>query len=141
MAGIQWYDGLSVGIKMIDNQHKMMISKLNDMYIAVEENKGINLVMKTFHFLTEYTEFHFLTEEKHMKEQDYPGTDYHVEQHNEFKTTLNNLLDDFKEEGATANLAESINRLLVNWFIKHITSIDIEFGRYLQGKGLADIKE
>ena len=144
MTEIKWDNSLSIGIKLIDTQHIMLISKLYDISVAVAENpmiKGVNSIIKTLDFLIDYTDFHFSTEEKHMKEQGYPDIDYHVEQHGEFKETLKNLLDDFDEEGATVDLAESVNQFLFNWFIKHITNVDMKFGKFLQEKGLADIKE
>jgi hemerythrin len=141
MPEIKWDDNLSIGIDMIDNQHKMLISKLKDLSVAVGENKGTNIIMKTLDFLIDYTDFHFSTEEKHMKEQGYPDIDYHVKQHGEFKETVNNLMTDFDEEGATEDLTESVNQLLLIWYIKHITNVDMKFGKFLQEKGLEDLKE
>jgi hemerythrin len=140
MAGLTWNDDLSVGIDLIDSQHKMMISRLNEVYAAVEEKKGVGLIVKTFDFLTDYTNFHFSTEEKHMKEQEYPEMEYHVGQHNEFKKTLNNLFQDFKEEGATVDLSESLSKFLIMWFVTHIRNTDLKFGRFLQLKGLLDLE-
>ena len=43
---------------------------------------------------------------------------------------------DFREEGATYTLAESLNTLLGNWLIKHIKAVDQEFGTFLKEKGI-----
>ena len=141
MTSIEWDESLSVGIGLINDQHKMLIEKLNDLATAVDEKKGSERINQTLDFLIDYTEFHFSTEEKHMTEQAYPGIDFHKEQHQEFKTTLNHLLDDFDEEGATVPLADSIQKFLIAWLVKHIRSVDVEFGKFLKEKGMEDLQE
>ena len=51
MATLKWSDKLSVGIDLIDEQHKMLIQRLNDMSTAVEFNKGPNEIGRTLSFL------------------------------------------------------------------------------------------
>ncbi|UCH38176.1 MAG: hemerythrin family protein, partial [Candidatus Bathyarchaeota archaeon] len=82
------------------------------------------------------TNFHFSTEEKHMNETKYPGLKSHQTQHEEFKATLRNLTVDFEEDGATRALAESVNTFLMNWLVKHIKAVDVQFGTFLREKGL-----
>ena len=76
-----------------------------------------------------------------MRKYDYPGFETHLKQHEIFKTSLNNLVSDFEEEGATEPLSASINTLLVNWLINHIKVIDIQFGNFLRENGLENLKE
>lgn len=135
MVKITWDDSLSVNVNLIDDQHKMLIKRLNDMAEAIDHQRGIEKISRTLSFMIEYTDFHFSTEEKHMTEQEYPGKAEHQKQHGEFKTVLNNLIQDFEEEGATQLLANSIDTFLVNWLVKHIKGSDVEFGKFLNEKG------
>jgi hemerythrin-like metal-binding protein len=135
MDKITWDDSLSVNVNLIDDQHKMLIKRLNDMAEAVDQKRGIEKISKTLNFMIEYTEFHFSTEEKHMTEQDYPGKAEHQKQHGEFVTVLNDLVQDFEEEGATQLLANSIDTFLVNWLVNHIKGTDVQFGKFLNEKG------
>ena len=137
MTSIEWDDRLSVGIALIDEQHKMLIQRLNDLSKAIEMNQSVGEIVRVLGFLIEYTSFHFSTEEKHMKENNYSGLNYHKTQHEEFETTLNHLTEDFEEEGATKALADSINVFLTNWLVKHFQKVDIEFGKFLIEKGLS----
>jgi hemerythrin len=132
MKKMEWDDSLSVGITLIDDQHKMLIQKLNDMACAIDDDKGASNVMNTLNFMIEYTEFHFLTEEKNMSKFNYPGLDAHKKSHGEFTTVLNDLLQDFDEEGGTEALAKSIDTFLVNWLMSHIKGTDVEFGKFLK---------
>ena len=137
MANIEWNDSLSVGIDIIDEQHKMLIQRLNDLSKAVEMKQGETEIMKTLEFMIDYTDFHFSSEEKHMTEQMYPGLDYQLKQHKEFKDTLAHIVEDFEEEGPTRALVTSINTFLVNWLINHIEKVDLKFGEFLKDKGIS----
>ena len=135
MKEVTWTDDLSVEVELIDEQHKMLIERLNNLSKAVAQNLGPSKITETLDFLVEYTEFHFTTEERYMAENDYDGLEVHKAKHDEFKVTLANLVEDFKEEGATNTLASSIDTLLVNWLLEHIKGVDVEFGIFLNGTG------
>jgi hemerythrin len=139
MVEIVWDDSLSVGINLIDEQHKMLIKRLDDLSQAVCSNQAVGEILKTLDFLVEYTDYHFSTEEKHMNELQYPGFEYHHAQHEEFKGSLKNLIDDFEEEGATRSLSTAINQFLMNWLVNHIKNVDVEFGIFLKDNDKANI--
>ena len=133
MSSIEWDDSLSIGIRQIDDQHKMLIQKLSDLSDAFRFGHEQDKILKTLDFMIEYTDFHFTAEEKTMAEHDYPGLEYQKIQHEEFKVTLNHILEDFKEEGPTPALATSINVFLHNWLIDHIKGVDLKLGEFLSG--------
>ena len=134
MTEIEWDDSLSVGVDLIDEQHKMLIQRIKDLSDAVNSSRGAGQIGKTLGFMIDYTNFHFSTEEKHMTELGYPGFDIHKQQHEEFKSTLNDMVTEFEEDGATAQLSEGVNTYLISWLVKHIKSIDTKFGEFLQEK-------
>jgi hemerythrin len=136
MAKELWDPSLSVGIQTIDDQHKMLLSRLSELSEAVCSRQGSGQIVGTLDFLADYVDFHFGTEESHMLEHDYPGYARHKAAHDEFKATLDRLADDFEEEGATTGLADSINTLLINWFLKHIRAVDQEMGRFFIERGV-----
>ena len=141
MAKVEWDDSLSVNVELIDDQHKMLIQRLSDLHEAVGAHRGPNEIVRTLNFLSEYTEFHFGTEEKHMTANDYPQLEDHVKLHGEFRGALVRLGEDFEEEGATADLADSIETLLANWLFKHIRVTDVQFGKFLREKGVVLVGE
>ncbi|MHC4648653.1 MAG: bacteriohemerythrin [Planctomycetota bacterium] len=136
MAKIKWDDSLSVGIDLIDEQHKMLIQRLCDLSRAIEMTQGPAEIARTLDFMIDYTDFHFSTEEKHMTEYNYPGFNEQKAQHDQFKGLLKHLVEDFEEEGATRALATSINVFLANWLVNHIKGTDVRFGKFLTEKGL-----
>jgi len=136
MKEVQWNEDLSVGVGLIDEQHKTLIDHLNNLAKAIESRQGPTKIVGTLDFLIKYTDFHFSTEEEHMAAHQYPGLDAHRGQHAEFKGTLAALEQDFGEEGATNELADSLDTLLVNWLVQHIKGTDVQFGKFLKEKGV-----
>ena len=135
MAEIEWDNSLSIGVKLIDERHKMLIQRLSDLSRAIEMSQGEVRTVATLDFTVDYTDFHFSTEEKHIMEQNYPGLEYQKQLHAEFKSHLKRLVEDFEEEGPTKALGTSINVFLHNWLIKHIKGVDHKFGEFLNEKG------
>ena len=136
MEEIIWTSDLSVGIELIDEQHKMLIKHLNDLSESLKEQRGLAKITTTLNFLIEYTDFHFTAEEKHMAANDYQELENHKKKHAEFKTTLSNMEEDLQEEGATQLLADSMDALLVKWLFEHIRLVDVAFGKFLKEKGV-----
>jgi len=136
VSNIVWNDSLSVGVDLIDRQHKSLIEKIAHLEDAIRTGQGPAEIVRTLDFLIDYTAYHFGTEEKNMRAYDYPELPAHIEKHKEFKKTLNDLAADFEEEGATQPLADSIETLLMNWFVKHIKDVDNRFGAFLRENDL-----
>ena len=134
MTKVAWDKSLSIGITLIDEQHKSLIKKLNDVSLAIENGLGQREITKTLEFLSEYAEFHFSAEEKHMKENGFPGLEQQKVAHQEFMDTLSNLEQVFEEEGSTSALSDAINNFLFNWLTNHIQGLDQEFGVFLSKK-------
>jgi len=133
---VQWSEDLSVGVPLIDSQHKMLIGRIQELSDAIRNYQGGGEVAKTLDFLMDYTDFHFGTEERHMRALNYPGLDEHLDKHQQYRDTLKNLGRDFEEEGATNDLADSIDRLLGHWFVEHIKHIDQKLGDFLKKRGV-----
>lgn len=138
---INWDESLAVDVEIIDEQHKMLFQRMNDLSDAIDRHRGVDKIMETLDFLIDYTDFHFSAEEKIMEENDYPGMKEHKDQHALFKSVLDNLCEDFKEEGATTALADSLDTLLVNWLVNHIKTIDVAFGKFLNEIGFVSPKD
>ena len=140
MSQIEWDDSLSIGVELIDDEHKMLIQKLRNLSDAFNQGLEQNKILKTLDFLIDYTEFHFTDEERVMTAANYPGLDEQKKQHAEFKQTLKNILDDYQDEGPTKSLAESVNVFLINWLFSHIKGTDNKLGVFLKEKGLTNIE-
>ena len=132
MNKIAWNKDLTVGVEVIDEQHRQWIQRFNDVAAAIAAHQGPVQIGKTLAFLMDYSKLHFATEEKLMTEHGYPGLAEQHAQHQELNETLQGLVRDFEEEGATQKLAEAFNVFLGNWLIKHIRELDLKFGAFLK---------
>ena len=66
MSKIEWDNSLSVGVDLIDEQHKMLIEKLKDLSDDLKRGHEQDRILKTLGFMMDYTDFHFTAEEKVM---------------------------------------------------------------------------
>ena len=136
MEKFEWTQNLAVGIPLVDEQHKMIFQRANEVARAIDEGQALKEVVKTLGFLIEYTHYHFSTEEKHMKINGYPELDSHQASHRELIKTLADLERDFTDEGATFQLAAALKTFLINWLTRHIQGIDVRFGNFLNERGI-----
>ena len=138
MPEIKRDSSLSVNVELIDSQHKELIKRISDISDAVDSHQSPEVILNTLSFMSDYTDFHFSTEETHMRKHEYPAMDLHIKQHDEFKSMVRTMIEDFQEEGATPALGKSINTYLLNWLIDHIKGIDSKFGEFLRSKGFSE---
>ena len=136
MAKMQWDVSLSVGVDLIDEQHKMWIGRLGELSRAIEAHQVVSESVRALEFLIEYTKLHFSTEEDAMDKHAYPGVEEHKQKHEELRTTLAGLEQDFREDGLTPALTDAVNNVLLNWLVNHIKTIDVAFGAFLKEKGI-----
>jgi len=141
MNEVKWIDDLSVGIELIDDQHKQLIEHLNNLTRAVEQHQGSFKIPDTLGFLIDYTDFHFSMEERNMEAYGYPDFEAHKAKHDEFKAILADMESEFRDDGPTAILAESIDTLLVSWLLKHIRVLDVELGAFFESNGITPTEE
>ncbi len=130
MKTITWDGSLAVGIPAIDEQHEELISRLNAISKAVAEGEGEREIQRTLEFLMEYTRYHFGAEEAIMAAAKFPGLGEHQGLHREFIGILDRLEEEYREEGSTKLLADSLHTLLGNWLVQHIGKVDTQFARF-----------
>jgi len=136
MKKMAWQNNLSIGIDLIDNQHKHWIEHYNNVVESITAQQDRAQISKTLGFLIDYTEQHFALEQKYMSVHNYPGFQEHLTEHDKLRSTLSNLVKEFEEEGATTQLAEAIAAFLKNWLIKHIQEVDIKFGAFVRNNNI-----
>ena len=131
---IEWNESLSVGVELIDSQHKMWIERFNRVAKAIEAHHGAEKVSNTLGFLVDYTDEHFTTEEGRMAETHYQDADAHKAKHEALRETLDGLVQDFREDGPTEALAIAVDTFLGNWLIIHIREGDSKLGTFLAAR-------
>ena len=88
---IEWTPDLAVDVPVIDDQHKELYSRMNDLCNAIMEGKGRNEVGSFVRYLSEYTTFHFEAEEALMRQYEYPGYDAQRAAHRLFRERVRKM--------------------------------------------------
>lgn len=131
MAIFEWDTNLSIGIEEIDNQHKELIKRLDELAQSIMQKKGKDKIGKMLKFMSDYGKLHFSSEEDYMAKNNYPDLDFHQKQHEKFKTTTEKLINELKSEKDMESFASSVQRYLIDWLILHIKTTDQNLGEFL----------
>lgn len=131
---VEWKDDYSVGIDSIDQQHKKLLSLINQLQTAVDYSTGEQFEREALDELVDYTKTHFTYEEGLMRDNDYPDFEPHKAQHEKMFEKVKEVLAEYEQDQDTAmaNAAE----YLKDWLINHINGTDKEYSSYLIGKGV-----
>lgn len=132
---LDWDWTLNIGIDSIDNQHKELIDRLDQLLTSIKEGKGNEEVTKTLDFLEEYVVKHFNEEEALQLKINYPLYNIQHKQHDEFKNDLKEFRRVFETEGTSALLASNIQERLADWLKNHITNLDKDLGDFMIENG------
>lgn len=130
--GIEWRESLSIGVPLIDNQHKELLSRFDRLLKACETGKGIGELRGLLGFLDEYVATHFSDEEGIQRVRHYPGYAAHRKEHEWFIARLKALKEEIATDGVAVHHVMETNSMLLKWLINHISKVDTELGKFLQ---------
>jgi hemerythrin len=125
MSPIQWKESYSIGNETIDRQHRQFFAILQEAHDKLIGNVQSDLSALGNEMLTavsDYTRFHFSSEETHMKETGYPDYATHKKIHQEFVDKVDRWCLDIHQGKIPLNT--EIIKLIENWLIEHILSED-----------------
>jgi len=131
---MSWNDGYSVNIKEIDEQHKVLISLINQLYDAMQVGKGKEVLSTILDNMINYVGTHFSNEEKYMEDFGYPDYEKHKAEHNDFvKKTL-----DFQKGFSEGKIGLSVEVMffLKEWTVSHIMGSDKKYSPFFNQKGI-----
>lgn len=88
MAFMEWSDKLLTGVREVDEQHKKLVALINELYDAMKQGKGKEVIDKALDELVKYAGYHFSTEETLMTKYGYPELASHKREHENFKAKI-----------------------------------------------------
>ena len=133
MALFNWSDSLSVKVPSIDEQHKKLVALVNDVHEVAVSDKDDETLEKVFNDLVEYTQRHFIYEEKLFEKYDYSRIQQHINSHENLKKKVNSYLADFKT--GNVDMLEFL-AFMVDWLQDHIMGEDMEYSEFFNQKGV-----
>jgi len=139
MPLITWDDSIALNISEIDNQHKQLVNIINEMFDALKDARGNEVIDDILKRLVDYTNYHFMTEERYFDQFRYSESEHHKEEHrylveqvNEFKKAYDR--GEIKRDGSDSILSVDLWSLLKNWLINHIQVSDKKYAPLFKEK-------
>jgi hemerythrin-like metal-binding protein len=130
--GIAWNDSFNIGYEQIDMQHRQAFALLNDLVSASIDGSGTERLGEMLEFLQDYAARHFHDEEALQLRYDFPGYAKHRRQHEDLQRIIGGLAQKFAANGASKELSDELNKIVLKWLTTHILHEDMKLGKYLR---------
>jgi hemerythrin len=129
---VKWSNTYSMGIELIDDQHKGLLDLVNELF---NHSTGNEIAEREYFKevigqAVDYIKVHFATEEKLMLATKFPGYEEHKKIHNDFVLAVVKSVNDFKA-GKRLVLA-NFSRFLKNWVLGHVAVMDVKYSEYFR---------
>jgi len=142
MEFLQWDDEkMSLGIKLIDDQHKELLKIINKLSTSISEYSQTEDVLNIINELIDYANYHFGTEEKLFDRFHYNEMEIHKKEHekfiNKFTAIKNKITNDkiYLMKNAI-EIAQETFAYILKWFITHISGTDRKYIDLFKGNGI-----
>ena len=122
-----WDKSLSVGIDLIDNQHRRIVDYINELGTAYHEQDR-EKVSEILMGLIDYTATHFTFEEDLMRRSNYPLYDSHKKVHDSFVAHINTFV---KQHDKGHDVTKRLISELQVWLTNHIKNDDADYAPYV----------
>ena len=129
MGIVLWQKAYSVGNEQIDNEHKVFVEIIGRIHDAVLKKKSIDYIKRLLRELEAYAVFHFVSEENIMIDSAFPELEEHKKEHEKL---LNALDIKVKKITSFEEVPDTLIFFLINWFVEHTTSRDLELAKHLR---------
>jgi hemerythrin len=135
MPLMTWTEKLSVGVGMLDEDHKRLVAMVNELYEAMQAGHGRDSLGRILDGLVRYTREHFAREEKLFAQTGYPATALHKQEHD---ALTRQVLEVQRKHaaGSATTLSLEVMQFLKNWLIKHIQGSDQKYRAHLNANGI-----
>ena len=133
-----WTNQMSVGVKLLNNDHKKLVLLINQLHDGLMTGRAKPALERVFEDLVSYTRVHHANEEQLFVETGFQGSAAHMLEHDSTIERAVELQLRFKSsEGLGAEL--EIMHQLREWLFRHIQGSDQEFISHFKAKGIDTI--
>jgi hemerythrin-like metal-binding protein len=132
---LEWNENYSVGIKMMDTQHRKIVDLINELFTMNEHRPQERQLKKVFEKLRDYIQNHFRDEEELMLKHGYPEYPEQKREHEAFIDRVCEFQKDFLKRKPSALI--NIFNFVWDWFAHHIVEMDKKYQTYFAARGLS----
>jgi len=129
---VAWSDSYSMGVKLIDDQHKGLINFVNDLFSHATGNEEEERAYfkEVIQQAVQYIKEHFQTEEKLMIGTKFPGYAEHKKTHDDFTLAVVQSVKDF--ENGKRLVLKKFAYFLKDWVLSHVAGTDVQYAHYFR---------
>ena len=133
-------ESIMTGNRMIDEQHRELIEKINQLVQSCEQGREKVKAIKMLHYLADYADLHFNEEEALQERIQYPGLFEHRQKHEDFRKAVNELFEMLEEEeGPSDRFVEAVHHNVTEWLYGHIKGFDVSVASYMHMNNIPDL--
>ncbi|MDR0304692.1 MAG: hemerythrin family protein [Chitinispirillales bacterium] len=121
---------MEIGVKKVDDQHRELIDRINDVSAMGARSVSNEETQKTIDMLGDYIVKHFGDEEGLQMRCGYPKYEWHKGQHKMLINEYQRIKNEFAQFGPSPKFTLDLSKSIIDWVVRHIKSADVEFGRY-----------
>jgi len=131
-AHVTWSNTYSMGVKLIDDQHKGLINFVNDLFNHANGNEQEEKLYfsSVIQQAVKYIKEHFQSEEKLMIGTKFPGYMEHKKVHDEFTKTVVKSVQEY--ESGKRLVLEKFAYFLKDWVLTHVAVMDVKYAEYFR---------
>lgn len=134
MLIFNWDDTLELGIALIDQQHKNIISRANTFFISYKAGNPGQRLLECLSFLEQYVQYHFQAEEAFQVECRYPDYRSHQAQHSILTMQFKFHATQLKASSFSPETIDAFYGFLREWIIGHILTEDSRFAVFYRSQ-------
>lgn len=127
---IEWEPAFSVDVEEIDVHQKKMFDLFNELIELKQKKADPKVIANLVSDINDYGKLYFTTEEKILKERQYPDRDMHARGHRRFIRNAISLRREIVED--VDNLTMDGILSLRDWLIEHILTSDVLYVPFLR---------
>jgi len=134
MEFMTWTSELSVGVAVLDGDHKKLIGIINQLHFGISAGHDKAILEVVLDELVDYTRFHFTREEELLLKAGYQATSAHFTEHDKFIREILDVQARLKST-SVAMLDFELMDFLRDWLFSHILVSDKKYGPFLNASG------
>lgn len=125
MTLFTWKPEYSVNDAALDEHHQKLFSVINSVYENVMNSREVDCVLPKIDLLSEYTKYHFASEEQYMREKGFPEIEDHLAKHREFAHTIETLRASYHNNDL--EVSRDLIIVLGEWLLQHVLKEDRKY--------------
>jgi hemerythrin len=131
-----WKDEFAVDNGPIDQDHKMLVVRINEVLQRLNDNPCPDNVLKALYSLRMHAEFHFRREERIQAEHGYAGLEEHAAEHRAVLANFDRIFEEIEVLPPDAVIPDhkAKKAMLYRWVLHHLIDTDQDLKPLFAGR-------